>query len=71
MNQAGVQARRDGYSAILFNGVATEVFSNDFNSSPDALLDRILRYSAEGGTNFSAAVSMAEQIMERHWSTER
>ncbi|KAL5492779.1 hypothetical protein ACEPAI_4226 [Sanghuangporus weigelae] len=71
MNQAGVQNRRDAYSAILFNGLATEVYTNDFSSAPDVLLDSILRYSAEGGTNFSAAISMVEQIMTRHWSTER
>ncbi|KAL5513533.1 hypothetical protein ACEPAH_3932 [Sanghuangporus vaninii] len=71
MNQAGVQTRRDAYSAILFNGSATEVYTNDFSSTPDNLLDSILRYSADGGTNFSAAIHMAEEIMTRHWSTER
>ena len=71
MNQASAQARRDAYSAILFTNSAVEVFGNDFASSSDALLDNMLRHAAGGGTNFSAALSLTEQVMERYWSTER
>lgn len=71
MNQASAQARRDAYSAILFTGSAIEVFGNDFTSSPDMLLEKVLRYSSDGGTNFSAALSLTQQLMERYWSTER
>ncbi|KAH8114632.1 hypothetical protein DFH11DRAFT_1508603 [Phellopilus nigrolimitatus] len=71
INQASAAARRDAYSAILFTGSALEVFNNDFSSTPDGLLDKLLNYSADGGTNFNAALTMTQSIMERHWSTER
>ncbi|EJD00191.1 uncharacterized protein FOMMEDRAFT_112544 [Fomitiporia mediterranea MF3/22] len=71
MNQASTQARRDAYSAILFTGSASEVFSNDFTSSPDALLEKLLQYTAGGGTNFGVALSLTENILAQHWSTER
>ncbi|KAH8114634.1 hypothetical protein DFH11DRAFT_1508479 [Phellopilus nigrolimitatus] len=71
INQASAATRRDAYSAVLFTGSALEVFNNDFSSSPDGLLDKLLNYSADGGTNFNAALTMTQSIMERHWSTER
>ena len=71
MNHSSIQARRDAYSIVLFDGSPLEVISNDFTRTPDQLLDMCLRYSAGGGTNFSAALSMVEQIMVRSWNTER
>ncbi|KAG1886619.1 hypothetical protein F4604DRAFT_1278700 [Suillus subluteus] len=64
-------ARRDSYSVILFDHTVTNAFVNDFVSSPDQLLDAVLRYSADGGTNFTAAIMQAQSVMEQHWSTER
>ncbi|KAG1725515.1 hypothetical protein EDB19DRAFT_1643996 [Suillus lakei] len=64
-------ARRDSYSVILFDSSVTNAFVNDFVSSPDQLLDAVLRYDADGGTNFTAAVQRAQSVMEQHWSTER
>ncbi|KAG1764551.1 hypothetical protein EDD22DRAFT_883267 [Suillus occidentalis] len=64
-------ARRDSYSVILFDSAVTNAFVNDFVSSPDQLLDAVLRYSADGGTNFTAAIQRAQSVMEQHWSTER
>ncbi|KAG1848075.1 hypothetical protein DFJ58DRAFT_729977 [Suillus subalutaceus] len=64
-------ARRDSYSVILFDHIVTNAFVNDFVSSPDQLLDAVLRYSADGGTNFTAAIMQAQSVMEQHWSTER
>ncbi|KAG2040447.1 hypothetical protein BDR03DRAFT_892378 [Suillus americanus] len=64
-------ARRDSYSVILFDSSVTNAFVNDFVSSPDQLLDAVLRYSADGGTNFTAAILQAQSVMEQHWSTER
>ena len=63
--------RRDAYSVILFNQDCMEVVRNDFNSDPDQLLSGILQHTAEGGTFFNRALSTAEQVMQRYWSTER
>ncbi|KAI5122456.1 hypothetical protein M0805_008767 [Coniferiporia weirii] len=71
MSQASVASRRDAYSAILFMGAASEIFNNDFNSTPDQLLAKLLRHGADGGTNFDAAIATTERVMARHWSTER
>jgi hypothetical protein len=69
---AGPQAaRRDSYSIILFDNTIADVAVNDFTSSPDQLLDATLRYSANGGTNFTAAVRRGQSVMEQQWSTER
>ncbi|KAI5998966.1 hypothetical protein F5J12DRAFT_928807 [Pisolithus orientalis] len=64
-------ARRDAYSVILFNSRVVPVIENDFTSDPDQLLDAILPYEADGGTNFTAAITGAASVMERNWSTER
>ncbi|KAG2136636.1 hypothetical protein DEU56DRAFT_857679 [Suillus clintonianus] len=69
---AGQQAaRRDSYSVILFDQSVVEAVVNDFSSSPDQLLDAVLRYQTSAGTNFTAAIKRAQSVMERHWSTER
>jgi len=64
-------ARRDAYSIILFNQTTANVLTNDFTSTPDELLDAMLRSQAYGGTNFSAALRAGQAVMEQHWSTER
>ncbi|KAF8548560.1 hypothetical protein OG21DRAFT_1422884 [Imleria badia] len=63
--------RRDAYSVVLFSrGVETPI-ENDFASTPDQLLDTLLGFGTQGGTNFSLAIQQAQLIMERSWSTER
>ncbi|KAG1886418.1 uncharacterized protein F5891DRAFT_1082392 [Suillus fuscotomentosus] len=64
-------ARRDSYSVILFDHSIANALVHDFVSSPDQLLDAVLRYDADGGTNFTAAIQRAQSVMEQHWSTER
>ncbi|EGN93599.1 hypothetical protein SERLA73DRAFT_145243 [Serpula lacrymans var. lacrymans S7.3] len=44
---------------------------NDFTSSPDQLLDTVLQYRANGGTNYTAAIQQAQAVIEQNWSTER
>jgi hypothetical protein len=69
---AGTQtARRDAYSVILFDRDVVNAVVNDFSSSPDKLLDAVIRYQTSGGTNFTAAIQHAQSVMEQHWSTER
>jgi hypothetical protein len=70
-NRQGIGARRDAYSVILFNHGTTNVLINDFTSSPDQLLGSVLRYQADGGTNFSGALRAGQTVMEQHWSTDR
>ncbi|KAI6027005.1 hypothetical protein EDC04DRAFT_3116261 [Pisolithus marmoratus] len=64
-------ARRDAYSVILFNSHVEPVIENDFTSNPDELLEAVLPHAANGGTNFTAAITNAASVMERYWSTER
>ncbi|KAG6331499.1 hypothetical protein ID866_7590 [Astraeus odoratus] len=64
-------ARRDAYSVILFNHNVAAVLENDFTSNPDQLLDILLPHDADGGTNFTSAVTEAQAVLERNWSTER
>ena len=70
-NHQGTGGRRDAYSVILFNEETTRVLTNDFTSSPDQLLASVLRYRADGNTNFSEALRTGQAVMTEHWSTER
>ncbi|KAF9218569.1 hypothetical protein BS17DRAFT_720337 [Gyrodon lividus] len=63
--------RRDSYSVILFNHALETPIINDFTSAPDQLLDTLLPFEADGGTNFTTAIGQAQAIMEQSWSTER
>ncbi|KAI0089047.1 hypothetical protein BDY19DRAFT_993280 [Irpex rosettiformis] len=64
-------ARRDSYSVILFDHELHRAVTNDFASTPDALINSLLQYGARGGTNFDLALQEAKRCMENHWSTER
>ncbi|KIJ64834.1 hypothetical protein HYDPIDRAFT_111462 [Hydnomerulius pinastri MD-312] len=64
-------ARRDAYSVILFNHDIETPIINDFASTPDELLDTLLPFDADGGTNFTSAIRQAQAVMEQSWSTER
>jgi hypothetical protein len=64
-------ARRDAYSLIFFNHKPSTCVENDFGRSPDELLTASLAYGADGGTNFTSALSRAQYIMNSHWNTER
>ncbi|KIM52556.1 hypothetical protein SCLCIDRAFT_549583 [Scleroderma citrinum Foug A] len=64
-------ARRDAYSVILFNHAALTAIENDFTSTPDQLLDALLPYKADRGTNYTAALVHAQDLMKKHWCTER
>ena len=69
---AGAAAnRRDAYSVILFDHDHACCINNDFASTPDQLLERVLPYNARGGTDYTGALSTAQGVMEAHWSTER
>ena len=70
-NHQGIGARRDAYGVILFNEATTLALRNDFTSSPDQLLDAMLRYKAYGNTNFSEALRTGQAVMTQYWSTER
>lgn len=63
--------RRDAYSVILFDHEVSLAVENDFQSTPDLLLNACLAYSARGGTDYTSALVTAQAIMERRWSTER
>lgn len=64
-------ARRDAYSVILFDHAIYRGVINDFTSTPEALLDSVIRYSAGGGTNYDSALSETRTVIQQNWSTER
>ncbi|KAI0751604.1 hypothetical protein C8Q80DRAFT_1158354 [Daedaleopsis nitida] len=66
-----VAAAGDAYSVILFDHTITTAISHDFQSAPIDLLNTVLRYRADGGTNYTAAIQSARTLLERHWSNER
>lgn len=69
--QGQALVRRDAYSVILFDHAVIKCLENDFMGSPDVLLNAVLQYRAGGGTNYSLAIRSAQEVMERHWSTDR
>ena len=71
IGSGGNAARRDAYSVILFNHGVLTAIEDDFTSPPDQLLDALLPYEADGGTNYTTAITHAQGVMETNWSTER
>jgi len=69
--QQNIPARRDAYSVILFDHTISNVITNDFSRSPDQLLDAVLPYQSDGGTDFTMALKSAQTVMEQHFSPER
>ena len=70
VGQDAAIARQDAYSVILFDDWPTTCISNNFDHSPDDLLNSILSYRT-GGTDFSGALAHAHSLMVQHWSNER
>jgi hypothetical protein len=71
-NSSGSGTRRDAYSVLLYHGTAMPTsITNNFDYTPDQLLQEVLQYRAGGGTDFAAALTLAQTTMEAHWSTER
>ncbi|KAI0796918.1 hypothetical protein C8Q75DRAFT_796658 [Abortiporus biennis] len=66
-----VNNRRDAYSIVLFDSSATIVLENDFTRTPQNLLQQVIQYGAQGGTNYNGALLTIQSMMERNWSTER
>ncbi|KAH9005515.1 hypothetical protein EDB86DRAFT_1452107 [Lactarius hatsudake] len=71
VGQSGGGFRKDAYSLILFDSAPTTCFENDFTSSPEDLLNEIVKYEAGGGTDFISALMRTQAIMTSHWSNER
>lgn len=63
--------RRDAYSVLLHDDEVYIPVRNDFTSTPDDLLTRVLPYRARLGTNFTKALQATQSCMERNWSAER
>ncbi|KDQ06301.1 hypothetical protein BOTBODRAFT_60673 [Botryobasidium botryosum FD-172 SS1] len=68
---AGQAARNDAYSIVLFDDNAHVQVANDFTSTPDQLIHRLLTQGNGGGTDFGIALQVAQSTMESHWSNER
>lgn len=63
--------RRDAYSVLLFDHALYNAVTNDFTSTPEALLNSLIPYGAGGGTEFNMALQGAQRCIDDHWSTER
>ncbi|CAE6431445.1 unnamed protein product [Rhizoctonia solani] len=65
------QPRQDAYSVVTFNTSPTTRFANDFTSTTDQLLSRLLETSARRGTNFNSALAHTQTIVRAHWQSNR
>ncbi|PPQ72320.1 hypothetical protein CVT26_007277 [Gymnopilus dilepis] len=70
-NPGAAQLRRDAYSVVLFDHTMVKCIENDFSNTPEQLVNALLGYRASGGTDYASAIKTAEDVMRRHWSTER
>jgi hypothetical protein len=72
MNSSRSGIRWNAYSILLYKSTATQTsIMNDFDHTPDQLLQELLPQTAQGGTDFAAALILAQTTMETRWSTER
>lgn len=69
--EAVVSSRRDAYSVVLFNGVATRAITNDFDQDADGIVNTLLHHSIDFGTDFTLALDTARDVMLEHWSPDR
>jgi len=66
-----VGTRQDSYSVILFDSSPEIFIANDMDSPPDQLLEAIVEVYPGSLTNFNAALTSAQDVLEQHWSMER
>ncbi|EUC59556.1 von willebrand factor type A domain protein, partial [Rhizoctonia solani AG-3 Rhs1AP] len=69
--QATAQPRQDAYSVVTFNNSPTTRLANDFTSTTDQLLSRLVQTSASGGTNFNSALAHAQTLIQTHWNSDK
>ncbi|CAE6509851.1 unnamed protein product [Rhizoctonia solani] len=70
-SQATSPPRADAYSIITFSETMTCRVSNDFSSTPEQLIRRLLPQKASLGTNFESAIKGAYAIIEQNWDSTR
>ncbi|KAG8713463.1 hypothetical protein FRC11_012070, partial [Ceratobasidium sp. 423] len=68
---SSTQARQDAYSVITFDHNSTTRLQNDFTSTTDQLIGQLIPQLGQGGTNFQAALAMAQSVIEANWSSDR
>ncbi|KAF8607201.1 hypothetical protein BDV93DRAFT_520086 [Ceratobasidium sp. AG-I] len=71
ISRESANARQDAYSVITFNTTPVTQVSNDFASSTDQLIERLIPHRPRGGTNFSAALAHAQTLIRSNWSSDR
>jgi hypothetical protein len=52
------------HSVVLFDEATTQVLTNNFTGSRDALLHAVLHYRTGDGKNFSEAIRTGKVVME-------
>jgi hypothetical protein len=63
--------RQDAYSIILFNSTAYAILRNNFDYSPEDLLNVILAYGPGSGTNYTAALAETRRVIDLFWDAAR
>ncbi|CAG8642418.1 8285_t:CDS:10, partial [Ambispora gerdemannii] len=62
---------RDIASLILFESTATVVFENQSLSNPEQLLEKMMKFDADGGTSFHAGINKAAEIIEKYYDRQK
>ncbi|KAJ7509789.1 hypothetical protein B0H11DRAFT_1702826 [Mycena galericulata] len=70
-HQRGAHVPRHANTVILFDRKAEICVANDAISTPNELTSELLRYGPGRGTNFTAALSVAEAAMQEYWDVDR
>ncbi|KAG9124904.1 hypothetical protein FRC07_009778 [Ceratobasidium sp. 392] len=68
---SSIQTRQDAYSVITFDHTSTTRVTNDFASTTDQLINKLIPQMGKGGTNYHRALAQAQALIETHWSSDR
>ncbi|CUA74500.1 hypothetical protein RSOLAG22IIIB_11257 [Rhizoctonia solani] len=73
VTNAGLRSRQDSYTFLMHDNKSEVRVQNDLTSTTEQLIDRLipLRPVGGAGNDFGLALTMAQQTIERNWSTDR
>ncbi|KAB5588316.1 hypothetical protein CTheo_8242 [Ceratobasidium theobromae] len=65
------QPRQDAYTVVTFSKSPQTRVCNDFTSTTDQLIRQLAANSTSWGTNFNAALSHAQTLIQSNWSNDK
>ncbi|KAG9079434.1 hypothetical protein FRC06_007726 [Ceratobasidium sp. 370] len=68
---SSTQMRQDAYSVVTFDDSATTRVANDFASTTNQLISKLIPQMGMGGTDFHEALLQAQALIQTHWSSNR